>query len=216
VQNEGVAHLFVDFSNLWYALRAESARRGDPEWAARFHAANLRLALAAARPVGQAVMVANRAVPEPVLARFRPHFGLELVEAGRESGREQAGDELLQNAIYRTIVGDPRPATIVIATGDGAGWREGRGFCAVAEAAHRFGFGLEIASFSGALNGHLGELARRLGVIVELDRFYESVAFLEGLRSARVPSLVHRPAAVRSGLPADLGHLSGVATPVAR
>jgi|BarGraNGADG00212_1021973.scaffolds.fasta_scaffold53558_2 hypothetical protein len=30
---EEAAYLFVDFSNLWYAVRAEAARRSDPEWA---------------------------------------------------------------------------------------------------------------------------------------------------------------------------------------
>jgi hypothetical protein len=198
-----VVHLFVDLSNLWYALRAEAARRGDPDWAVRLHSANLRRVLAAGRPVGEAVLVANSAVPRSVLAHLRPHFALELVEAGRESGREQAGDELLQNALYRTILGDSRPGTVVIATGDGAGWRTGRGFCPAAEAAHRLGFGVEIASLSVVLNGHLGELARKLGVLVELDRFYDSIAFLEGLRPARTPSLAHRPTAEPATLPVD-------------
>ena len=40
--SDDVAYLFVDFSNLWYAIRAEAARRGDPEWAVRLHAANGR------------------------------------------------------------------------------------------------------------------------------------------------------------------------------
>ncbi len=191
-----VVHLFVDFSNLWYALRAEAARRGDPGWAVRFHSGNLRRVLAAARPVGASVLVANRAVPEGVLAHFRPNFEIEAVETGRESGHEQAGDEMLQNALYRVILGDPRPATVVVATGDGAGWLNGRGFAFAAEAARRLGFGVEIASFSVALNGHLGEVANKVGVLVDLDRFYDSIAFLEGLRAARTPSLVHRATAV--------------------
>ena len=145
---EEVVHLFVDFSNLWYGLKSEASRRGDPEWAVRFHAANLRHVLAAGRPVGTAVLVANSAVPEAVLDHYRGYFDIELVETGRKTGREQAGDEMLQNALYRVVLSDPRRATIVVATGDGAGWQSGRGFVVAIEGARRLGFGVEVASFS--------------------------------------------------------------------
>ncbi len=193
---EEVAYLFVDFSNLWYAIRAEAARRGDPDWAVRAHATNLRRVLAAGREVGDAVLVANRAVPESVLNHFRPGFRVELVESGSLTGTEQAGDELLQNAIYRTILRAPDGGIIVVATGDGAGWKEGRGFCEALAAARRQGFGVEVLSFERSLNRWLRGLANAVGVVVLLDRFYDSIAFLEGLRPARSPSLTHRPTTV--------------------
>lgn len=192
---EDVAHLFVDLSNLWYAIRAEAARRGDPEWAVRLHAANLRHILAGGRPVADSVLVANREIPGPVLDRFRPFFDVELVESGRVTGKEQAGDELLQNAIYRSILRAPTPGTVVVATGDGAGWSAGRGFCETLAASRRQGFGVEVASFEASLNRTLRGLANRVGALVSLDPFYESITFLEHLRPARQPSLVHRPSA---------------------
>ena len=191
--SEEVAYLFVDFSNLWYSIRAEAVRRGDPDRAVRAHAANLRRVLAAGRGVGDAVLVANRSVPEAVLSRFRPGFRVELVESGSVTGTEQAGDELLQNAIYRTILRAPAAGIIVVATGDGAGWQEGRGFCEALAAARRQGFGVEVVSFERSLNRWLRGLASGMGVVVLLDRFYDSITFLEGLRPARSPSLTHRP-----------------------
>jgi hypothetical protein len=192
---EDVAHLFVDFSNLWYAIRAEATRRGDPDWAVRLHAANLRHILAGGRPVADSVLVANREIPGSVLDRFRPFFSVELVESGRVTGKEQAGDELLQNAIYRSIFRAATPGTVVVATGDGAGWSAGRGFCETLYASRRQGFGVEVASFEGSLNSSLRRLADQVGAVVSLDPFYDSIAFLEGLRPARQPSLVHRPGA---------------------
>ena len=193
---EEIAYLFVDFSNLWYSIRAEAARRGDPDRAVRAHAANLRRVLAAGREVGDAVIVANRSVPESVLNNFRPGFRVELVEPGSITGTEQGADESLQNAIYRTILRAPTAGVIVVATGDGAGWHEGRGFCEALAAAHRQGFGVEVVSFERSLNRWLRGLANAVGVVVLLDRFYDSITFLEGLRPARSPSLTHRPTSV--------------------
>ena len=194
--SEEVAYLFVDFSNLWYSIRAEAARRGDPDRAVRAHAANLRRVLAAGRAVGDAVLVANRSVPEAVLNHFRPGFRVELVESGSLSGTEQAGDELLQNAIYRTILRAPADGIIVVATGDGAGWLEERGFCEALSAARRQGFGVEVVAFERSLNRWLRGLADAVGAVVLLDRFYDAITFLEGLRPAQSPSLRHRPTTV--------------------
>ena len=192
---EEVAHLFVDFSNVWYATRSEASRRGESDWAVRIHAAHLHRIMAAGRRVGDSVLVANREISQPVLDRFRPRFRVELVEAGCVTGTEQAGDEMLQNAIFRTIF-QAAPGTIVLATGDGAGWGEGRGFCETLRAARQRDFGVEIVSFEGSLNGRLRALAQESGAMVALDPFYDSITFLEGLRPARSPSLVHRPTAV--------------------
>ena len=190
-----VAYLFVDFSNIWHGIRAEAYRRGDPDLAVRIHAGNLRRVLTAGRDVRGAVLVANRMVPESVLRHFRSDFQVELVECGNVTGTEQGADELLQNAIYRTILRREGAGVIVVATGDGAGWQHGRGFCAALAGARRQGFGVEVVSFEASLNGRLRHLAQAVGALVLLDRFYELIAFLEGLRPARSPSLIHRPTA---------------------
>ena len=208
--SDAVAHLFVDFSNLWYGVRSEATRRGDPDWAVRLHSDNLRRVLAAGRTVGEAVLVANKAVPEAVLRHFRPAFRVEVVETGSISGTEQGADELLQNAIYRTILGPARPGVIVVATGDGARWQEGRGFCAALEGARRQGLGIEVAAFAASLNRHLRALANETCALVALDRYYESIAFLEGLRSVRSLSLTHRATATPARWPENGGATMGV------
>ena len=102
---------------------------------------------------------------------------------------------MLQNAIYRTILRRQGAGVIVVATGDGAGWQHGRGFCAALAGARRQGFGVEVVSFEASLNRRLRQIAQSVGALVLLDRFYESISFLEGLRPARLPSLIHRPTA---------------------
>ena len=187
-----VAYLFVDFSNFSHGIRDEAARRGDPVWAVRAHAANLRRVLAGGRLVKDAVLVANRAIPDSALDHFRSGFRAELVEAGCITGTEQAGDEVLQNAIYRTILQAAPPATIVLATADGAGWGEGRGFCVALHAAHQRGFVVEVASFSTGVSGRLRDLAVKSGAFVALEPFYETITFLEGRWAVvrRVPPTV--------------------------
>ena len=189
------ALLFVDFSNLWYAVRAEATRRGDAESAIRIHAGHLQRMMAAGRPIADSVLVANSEVPEAVLTHFRPFFRVVLVEAGRVTGTEQAGDEMLQNAMYSRILSIPAPGTVVLASGDGAGWREGRGFCATLLGARRLGFGVEVLAFQASLNRTLRTLGDVVGATIYLDSYYRSITFLEGLRAAQPPSLIRRPSA---------------------
>jgi hypothetical protein len=101
---------------------------------------------------------------------------------------------------------------VVLATGDGAGWQHGHGFGEVLRAARVRGFGVEVVSFEGQLNRWLRAMVETDGIVVTLEPYYRSIAFLEGLRSALAPSLAHRRTALpRPCSPNDAaGHTAGV------
>lgn len=188
-------HLFVDHSNMWFSAREEAGRRGEPTLALRLHAERLWTLLAAGRRVETAVMVASCLVPEAALAYYRHHFEVILVEPGRQTGTEQAGDEMLQNAIWRTVARPDGSGTVVLLTGDGAGWMDRRGFCpALAVARHR-GLGVEVLAFERSTNGQLRSLAEAIGVFVPLEDFYTSITFIEDLRWATPVDLRRRATA---------------------
>ena len=63
-------------------------------------------------------------------------------ESGKNTGNEQANDETLQVRLYETLFSNP-PAVLVLGTGDGAGWRQRRGFLAALDAATRLGWAVE-------------------------------------------------------------------------
>jgi hypothetical protein len=215
-----VVHLFIDLSNLWFSAREEARARGELELALRLHAEHLWQLLSAGRQVETAILVANCELPTAALAFYRRFFEVILVEPGLRSGTEQAGDEMLQNAIYRTIGRPGASGTIVLVTGDGAGWIQGRGFCpALAEARLR-GFGVEVLAFTRSTNRHLRALAETIGVYLPLEDFYSSITFVERARWATPVDLQHRTITlarrlsgvrrqvvldVLAGLPTDVG-----------
>ena len=189
---EPVVHLFVDLSNVYLGAQASAVDFEEYGPAVRLSAENLHRVMAAGRPVASATLVANALVPEAALRHFRPWFRIVRAETGRQTGTEVAADQILQNALLLELVRPQEPGVIVLATGDGAGWRDGRGFVPTLLAARRRGFGVEVASFAASLNGTLRDLAEAIGTLVELDDYYFAVTFLEGLRWPQPILLRHR------------------------
>jgi hypothetical protein len=192
---EPAVHLFVDLSNVFLGARQTAAASHEYAPALRLSAKHLHRVMAAGRPVASATLVANAMVPEAALRHFRPWFRVILAETGRQTGTEQAADQLLQNAIFIELLQPVEPGVIVLATGDGAGWRDGRGFIPTLIAARRRGFGVEVVSFAASLNPALRDLAEAVGMLVELDDYYFAVTFLEGLRWPEPILLRHRATA---------------------
>lgn len=184
--SEAPVYLFVDLSNLSWSAREEALARGEPAWALRLHAEHLFGVLAAGRRVDRAVLIADARLAETVLRAYRRWFDVRLAEPGLLTGKEQGADEKLQVALYETLYAADS-GTIVLATGDGAGWKDGRGFCPAIRTARREGLGIEVVAFARSFNRTLRTLASNLGAAVLLDEFYESVTFLEGGRRFATP-----------------------------
>jgi hypothetical protein len=186
---------FVDLSNIWFGIAEASARRGESVLPVRLYAQNLAALLRAGRSGFRQLAVANAEVPASVIGHFAATGEVILRESGRLTGTEQANDETLQVRMYETIHGDP-PGVLVLATGDGAGWRQGRGFIPVLDAAQRVGWGVEILAWEDSVNGALVDWARTAGgVFVPLDAHYDAVTFVEAGRRVGPVSLIHRPTA---------------------
>jgi len=143
-------------------------------------------------------IVGGAAVGGPEIETVRgrlERLGLEVesLERGRESGTEQGVDQTLQTWMFRFAADNPAPATIVLVGGDGAGWKDGRGFLADLQRLHGQGYGVEVLSWEQALNGHLRRWVSDEGRVISLDCHYYEVTFLnEGVRHARPVNLAAR------------------------
>lgn len=208
VVTEPRVHLFLDLSNITCGARSAASQAGDDAGQVRLHAQNLHRLMAAGRPVASATLIANAGIPETVLAHWRQLFTVVKVESGRESGLDQAADEVLQNRMFLLLLRPEPPSVIVVATGDGAGWRRRIGFVPTLIAARRRGFGVEVLTFRQQTNPRLRALAERMGVVVWLDSYYGRITFLEGLRGA-LPVFLHRRPTTepRAWDPAELADL---------
>jgi hypothetical protein len=166
--------------------------------------------MAAGREVASATLVANAHVPDEALRHFRRFFQVEQVEVGRWSGTEQAADETLQNRLLPRALRPETAGTIVLATGDGAGWRAGLGFCPSLVVARRRGLGIEVLAFSPSLNPGLRRLAEATGIVVDLDRQYHAITFIEAGRPAGLPQ-TRAVSAARAWTSAEQAQVSAVA-----
>lgn len=194
-------HLFVDNSNIFISAKdvAESREGWPARSAVRLQFEHLLALATAGRPLGRACVVGS-VPPEQasVWRRLEAATGVrpELFERGQYSGGEQGLDQCLQVHMLRAISDFPDPQTVVLMTGDGAGYDDGVGFHADMERMHAAGWGIEVISWRNHCRRALREWATAHGVFVALDDHYESVTFLEGTRQSRPPSLSKRPKAV--------------------
>jgi len=174
---------FVDLSNVWYGVGPVRDRL-EPGAAIRLSSENLGALLAAGRAPYRQVTVANADVPSGVITYFERFGPVLLCEAGKRSGTEQANDETLQVRMYEAMHQQPR-SVMVLATGDGAGWTQRRGFIPALEAARQHRWAVEVVSWGGITNGALIDWVQRVGgVFIDLEAHYysEPVNELDGVR----------------------------------
>jgi hypothetical protein len=184
--------LFVDLSNIQIGARRQADQEGEWRTDVRVEGENLARYLHAGRAVVRGAVVVNADLP----AAARHHYagiGQVIVrESGRVTGTEQANDETLQVRIYETIHSLPK-GVLVLATGDGAGSAEGRGFIPALDAARRHGWAIEVVSWRNSTNSRLIAWLKRTGnLFVALEEAYYSVTFIQGGRKAQSMSLKHR------------------------
>jgi hypothetical protein len=125
---------------------------------------------------------------------------VELYERGAGSGTEQATDQALQVHMLRAMHDIIPPQVAVLLTGDGAGYEEGVGFYADLVRMAQAGWGIEVISWDAICKREFKEWAKKVGVYIALDDYYESVTFLEHGRRSIPLKLSSRPmASVRPG-----------------
>jgi hypothetical protein len=180
-------HLFWDNSNIWLVGRNVCAQRepGD-ENSFRIHFAHLFDFVVNSRAVDFA-FVAGSIPPasDPLWQRFG-NLGIQVVrqERGQQSGGEIAVDEAIQLQMANRVLEVASPETMVLLTGDGNGYTQGRGFLRQLELVHRHGWQIEVVSWNAGCNGNLRTFAQANGTYRPLEPVYENVTFINNKRWA--------------------------------
>lgn len=181
-------HLFWDNSNIWLVGRNVCCQRepGD-ESAFRIHFARLFDFVVNNRPVEYA-FVAGSIPPstDPLWQRFT-NLGIQVVrqERGQHSGGEIAVDEAIHLEMTHRILDVTPPGIMVLLTGDGSGYNEGRGFIKELERAHKRSWQIEVVSWDAGCNRNLRAFAQAKGVYRSLEPVYEKVTFINNKRWAQ-------------------------------
>ncbi len=180
-------NLFGDNSNIWLVGRAVCAKNepGD-EFAFRIHLANLFNYVRGNRDINYAYVAGS--VPPPsdgVWKRFRAlNIKVDKQQRGLD-GKEVAVDEAIQLAMANRVIDLlPKTETIVLLTGDGAGYSHGRGFISALERAVTKGFKIEVVSWDAGVNPRLRQFAQANGTYTPLEPGYDKITFINNKRWA--------------------------------
>jgi hypothetical protein len=180
-------NVFWDNSNIWLVGRNVCHQRepGD-EGGFRIHFSNMLDFVLNGRDLDYAFV--GGSVPpqsDPLWKRF-DDLGVvvDKQERGEGSGGEIAVDEIIQLAMANRVL-DEQPATMVLLTGDGSGYSDGKGFIKQLERAHNHQWEIEVVSWDAGCNRYLRHFAQQHGAYRSLEPVYDGVTFINNKRWAR-------------------------------
>lgn len=183
-------NVFWDNSNIWLVGRRVCAEREQGNEAAfRIHFGNLFSHIVDGRDVEYA-FVGGSLPPnnDDLWKRFKKlGVKVETQQRGALDGAEVAVDQSIHLAMLERITDSEEPGTMVLLTGDGNGFMDGKGFIKQLERAVRKNWKIEVVSWDIGCNRHLRKFAEDNGSYVSLEPSYEKVTFINGIRQATKP-----------------------------
>jgi hypothetical protein len=201
----GSVFVYWDNSNIFHeAQRIAEEKDGTPgaRYLVRIHFENL-LCLAHANRQLEKALAAGSVPPEMrALWNWLENQGIEvrLFDRGDPGrGEQDIPDRILQLRMLEDALDyNGNPGTVVLLTGDGAGYIEGQGFHSTLERMHVRGWKVEVLSWRHSCNRGMRLWAEQNGVFVPLDDYYETITFREPSREG------HEFAPRRDASPLDL------------
>ncbi|MDE2846542.1 MAG: NYN domain-containing protein [Gemmatimonadetes bacterium] len=180
--------IYWDNSNIFHSAQEVASERNgesDSYYRLRIDFRNLYKLASADRPVKKAIAAGS--IPPAMTALWNVLEGqgikVDLFQRGGDNPSEQeVPDERLQLAMLRDVLDNrDNPGTIVLLTGDGRGYDEGRGFFRTIEDIDSLdmGWDIELLSWEHTCHQRMKDWVEEHGTFISLDDYYESVTFLE-------------------------------------
>src|SRR5207245_4461769 len=123
---------------------------------------------------------------DPLWKRFED-LGIDVdkQERGQGTGGEVAVDEIIQLSMANRVLDVMPPGVVVLLTGDGSGYTDGRGFIKQLERAVKHGWAIEVVSWDKNCNRYLRAFTQQNGTYRPLEPAYERVTFVNNKRWAQ-------------------------------
>lgn len=182
-------YFFLDFSNIAINARQVGLTHGDgfmDSQSIRLSSSNLRLFAQRNRLWGGGYAAVGLNDQQSQIKRHFEQAGIrfDICERGKISGKEQNIDQRIQLEMYRLLSPSFQKGTVVLATGDGNGFADRRGFVEALATLHSHGFAVEVLSWRHSFNRFLKSWAVEHGQAIELDKYYADLTFVHARRPA--------------------------------
>lgn len=182
--------MYWDHSNLF--LGAQSLCRKietqDAQYRVRLDVDHLLQLATKGRRIGNAVVAGS--VPPDVEKMWclmrKNGVRVSLYKRGID-GEQQHPDIVLQLAMLQDCLDNP-PATVVLMTGDGVGWKNNEGFYSNLKRMYEKGWQVELMSWMESCSTEMMSWVRENGVFIPLDTHYFSVTYLEPSKEGWPPA----------------------------
>ncbi|MBI5659697.1 MAG: NYN domain-containing protein [Nitrosomonadales bacterium] len=180
-------NVFWDNSNIWLVGR-NVCRAKEPgnEDGFRIHFLKLFEFVINNRKVDYAFV--GGSIPpnnDPLWQRFEALGSVVEKQERGIGGGEVAVDEAIQLQMANRVLDITPPQTMVLLTGDGSGYSDGKGFIKQLERARNHGWNIEVVSWDGGCNRYLKAFAQANGVYRSLEPAYFNVTFINNVRWAK-------------------------------
>lgn len=176
--------VYLDNSNIFHAAQdLAEERNGDmnARHRVRIHFDNLLRLARADRPLTKALAAGSIPPALSMLWNQLRRTGIEvhLYDRGEPyRGEQETPDQWLQLRMLEDMADHiDDPGIVVLLTGDGAGYNEGRGFHRTLERMHRLNWRVELLSWEHSTNQRMLEWVEINGVFVPLDNYYDAITY---------------------------------------
>ena len=199
--------VYLDNSNIFHAAQDLAEERNGDAYAryrVRIQFENLLRLAHADRPLEKALAAGS--IPPALINLWNrmADAGVEvhLFDRGESNrGEQETPDQWLQLRMLENGWDYmENPGIVVLLTGDGAGYNEGRGFHSTLERMHQRGWKVEVLSWIHSTNRCMREWVEANGVFVPLDNYYEAITY------TNTPRLGQEPASARESVELDLSN----------
>jgi hypothetical protein len=180
--------IYVDNSNIYIGGKKISERKGEDKTQFRIDFMNF-LCLITQGTFKFQEMVWDGSGSKEILKVLRKvkRTGADVLIIPRpESGENETVDSALQLSMYRHVWKyKNRPGTIVLCTGDGKGYDKEKGFLYDVVNFVREGWDFELYCWNKSCHKKLKEFAIKNGAYVPLEKYYDSITFIENGRNSK-------------------------------
>jgi len=184
---EKVLLLYVDNSNIFIEGKKIAGRKGENELAFRLYFKNFLYLVLQKRSASEIVWGGSIPPETDDLWDALRELGVQpdLIRRS-ETGENETVDHLIQLKMFRHVREyRAKPGTIVLCTGDGAGYAERDGFLYDLEGHEKDGWKVEVFSWTHSCSRRLRDFAARVGTFHPLDAYYNAITYIEGGRQVQ-------------------------------